>query len=297
MGNDIIVRGLNVTKKINKTKTGVEFTISPGALIQDLTYIEIPTEMKLSIDGLPALPDQRIIIYSNWRYMSTVYKNDLKVELTLYNPIEETTLNGWNTYTNRVILGIYQYDIENGKVTDVYIDNQLSSIVLLESNVAQNSKFDGDDVAPWIELNSKLSIEENGYGGTSSLRVKPAGAEYQGFAQNLSVKTNVEYRCSFLIRGERTAIPFTAKVVDGKNIYSQTGIELGSISRTVSTEWMKYEFVFTAISNNATFILTKNSKDISGNDFFVDHVYVVQYAEMRKGTDINSVKYIDGGVL
>lgn len=298
VGNDIIIRGLEVIPSINSTSDGIIFDINPGSLIQDLTYIEFPLPSRIELTNLLPYSDQYIILYTNWRYLTTVHENSLKIEATLYDLITETTLTKWNANTNRIILGVYRYEVLSNKIINITEDKTLTSIILINSNVIKNSFFDNESSFPWIPINSKLNIiKTGGINNSPFLRITPLGGSYQGIAQTISIKKDVEYRCSFYIKGQSTNIPFIAKIIDGDNIYETNPIELGSITRQVGTTWTKYELVFTAISSTASFILTKLGSDTEDMNFDVDQIYIVQYAEIRKGSDLNTIKYIDGGIL
>lgn len=298
IGNDLIVRGLEIKPTINESADGIIFDINPGAIIQDMTYIEMPLKSQIELHNLVPFSDQYIILYTNWRYLTTLHENSLKIEATLYDLVTETTLTKWNANTNRIILGIYKFEVLSNKIINVIEDKTLSSIVLIDSNVIKNSFFDGNSSYPWIPINSRLDIiNTGGINNTSFLRIAPVGGNEQGIAQTISLKKDVEYRCSFFIKGQTTSIPFNARVIDGTNIYEENPIELGSVIRQVSNTWTKYEFIFTAISPSASFILTKINDETDGYNFDVDQIYIVQYAETRKGSDLSTIKYIDGGIL
>ena len=298
VGNDVIVRGLTIKSQINANSTGVDFTIAAGSLIQDLTYIELPLESKISIDEITPFAGQKIIIYTSWRHLDVVYSNPLKIEITLYDPVTENTITRWNSATNRIILGIFNFEIENGLIVNIREDETASNIVLIDSNVVKNSTFDTKVTAPWIPINSELTINEiGGIQETPCCRVIPIGGSKQGLAQPIVVKKDVEYRFSFYMRGVSNVIPFVAQVIDGDNIYEEDPIVLTSINRQVALEWTRYELFFTPLSTNASIIITKDTKSINDSEFELDNIYVVEYTVAKKSTSANNVKYVDGGIL
>ena len=136
VGNDIIIRGLEVIPSINSTSDGIIFDINPGSLIQDLTYIEFPLPSRIELTNLLPYSDQYIILYTNWRYLTTVHENSLKIEATLYDLITETTLTKWNSNSNRIILGVYRYEVLSNKIINITEDKTLTSIIL--SVIKQN---------------------------------------------------------------------------------------------------------------------------------------------------------------
>ena len=68
VGDDSIVRGLEISPEVNPSKTGINFTIAPGALIQDLTYFEFQKDTVIEMDDIVDFSDYYIVIYSNYRY-------------------------------------------------------------------------------------------------------------------------------------------------------------------------------------------------------------------------------------
>lgn len=298
VGNDVIIRGLEVTPSINTYKNGLIFKITAGSVIQDMTYIEIPTDSTIEIADIASFSDQYVILYTNWRYMETVYDNQFKFEVTLYNSVTETTLTRWDPMRNRIILGVYKFDTTDGKISNVALDTTMNDIILVDSNVILNSTFDNLTTKPWIPINSQLNI--NTYGGdeeTPYMEVTPNGGNEQGAAESFGTKTDTQYKCSFYIKGKKNLISFKAKIINGNNIYKENPIVLGSVTGVAGLSWTKYEFIFTTISSSCSIIITKQSSDITNFDFGLEDIYVVQFMEMRKGTDVNSIKYIDGGIL
>ena len=298
VGNDIIVRGLAVKPHINATATGIDFTIESGALIQDLTYIELPLDSNISIDAITSFSGHKIIIYTNWRHLDVVYSNPLKIEVTLYDPITENTLTRWNSTTNRIILGIFNFELENGLIANIREDASMNNIVLIDSNAIKNSTFNTKVAAPWIPINSELSINENsGIQETPCCRITPIGGSKQGLAQSIIVKKDVEYRFSLYIRGVSNVIPFVIQIIDGNNIYEEDPIILATMNRQVGLEWTRYELFFTPLSTNASVLITKDTTIIKDNEFEVDNIYMVEYTVAKKSTAANNVKYVDGGIL
>ena len=104
VGDDSIIRGMGVSASIDAKKTGIDFKIEPGSLVQDLTYFEFPNETPVSLDNIVNFSDHYAVIYTNWRYIETVYENKLQFEATLYNPKTKRALVPWNSVRNRIIL-------------------------------------------------------------------------------------------------------------------------------------------------------------------------------------------------
>ena len=187
VGNDCIVRGLEITPVLNVFSTGATFTVNPGALIQDLTYFELPSENELVIDDLVSFPNFWLIIYTNWRYLNSVYDNDLKLEATFYNSKTRKSISTWNSFTNRIILGVYEYDIQNDKIT--YIREINENIYFQDNNCVKNGFFDQGTIDFWTPINASVTTVENGgVEDTAYCQVQPIANEFQGIAQVVTTK-------------------------------------------------------------------------------------------------------------
>lgn len=294
VGNDVVVRGLEITPEINIYKTGVVFKIAPGALIQDLTYFEFPTESTIEMDDLVTFENYQVIIYTNWRYLETTYDNPLKIEATLYNPKTRKTISGWSTYTNRIILGVYSFNIENEEIS--FVNEDTDTIYLEDSNVVQNGLFDTKSFKFWTAINSTLKInEDGGISGTPCLRVTPIADSYQGIAQVLQTKAGYDYSVTFSIRSDEL-FSFQALVLDGNSIYNMAAPEVGRYEFITPRNWVEHTFKFHAITNYVTLFFLKMSETV-GDIFEIDSIQCLEYLESRKTTDINKIKAIDGGLL
>ena len=225
VGNDVIVRGLEITPYINAYKTGIRFAMNPGALIQDLTYFELPVVNTIEVADVVNFPEWYVVIYSNWRYLHTIYDNDLKIEATFYNPKTRKAISGWDSSRNRIIFGVFSYEIdENGYVT--FIKEEPGSLFFEDSNIIQNGTFDYRTHKYWTAINSTIKIEEEGgLNDTPYLNVTPIADNYQGIAQVLSTKLNYTYEVSFQLRSD-FPIPFSVLVLDGNSLYNMSAPEI-----------------------------------------------------------------------
>lgn len=292
VGNDVIVRGLEITPIINSERTGINFTISSGSLIQDLTYFELPTNNVVKIDDVVHFPNYYIVIYTNWRYIQTVYDNELKIESTFYNPETRRAITPWNTVTNRIILGVFSYTIENGEITNVREEDV--NIVFEDSNIIQNGNFDQESYKFWTAINSTLRVEENGgISDTPYLQVTPIADEFQGIAQVIPTKINATYEVFFSLQCP-SLIPFRSLVLDGNNIYNMQAPEIARMDIIAPQVWTEYSYRFTALSTNATIFFLKVNNSLT-DKFDIDNIFCLEYTESRKPTDINKIKIIDGG--
>lgn len=269
VGNDVIVRGLQVDYAVDEAGTGVNFNISPGAVIQDTTYIELPVNTKISIDDIVSYTEsfKYIILYTCWKYVQTVYANDFAIGVTLYDPRANKTLTAWDVNRNRIILGIYQYEVENGKITNVYENDSLSDITLKESNIVVNGLFP-TNCDKWTVINSSMHWTKTLDNEDSFARVIPnsSNTAESGFAQVIHPKDNKNYKVVFTIRSATSKpVIFNARIIDGSNIYEDEPVILGSKIAQVKSIWTTYEIMFKSISPNACFILTKKNTDNENN--------------------------------
>lgn len=288
------MRGLEITPVINPYSTGINFTIAPGALIHDLTYFELPTSNFIEMDDAINFPNYYIVIYTSWKYIQTVYDNPLKIEATFYNPETKRAITGWDTHKNRVVLGIYSYEVINNQVT--FIQNEDIDLFFEDSNIVQNGTFDLKSFKFWTAINSTLKIrEDGGVSDTPFLRVTPIAESYQGIAQTLQTKTGYNYEVSFYVRSD-DLLPFKALVLDGSSMYNMDAPEIANYSLVTPRGWTNYTFRFQAISNNTTVFFLKTSDDLEST-FDIDSIFCLEYLETKKQTDINKIKVIDGGQL
>lgn len=294
VGNDVIVRGLAVTPTINLYKTGISFEVAAGALIQDQTYFELPTKNTIMMEDLINFPNYYVIIYTNWRYIQTIYENNLKIEATLYNPQTQTSITGWNSATNRVILGVFSYSIVNNEI--VFVKEEKDDIYFEDSNIIQNGSFDLKTYKFWTAINSTLKIHETeGVSNTPYLEIIPTADNFQGIAQTINTKINYSYLVSFYIKSEEK-FPFKVLVLDGSSMYDLSAPQVSSILISSPQTWTKYEFSFDAVSTKTTLFFLKYTESLE-NTFEIDSIYCLEYTKTKKQTDINKIKIIDGGEI
>lgn len=296
VGNDTVVRGLVVTAEIDAYATGLIFNVSKGSLIQDTTYIELPTSTSIHISDIVPYHEQLVIVYTNWRYLQTVYENPLKFEVTLYNKDTRKTITAWSTTTNRVILGIFKFKVENGIIINVDETKLETDLVFEDSNVVQNGTFDEAGTLFWTAINSTLKVIPNdGTSGTPYCEVQPIADKFQGIAQVISTKINYNYRLLVRLRS-KVLIPFSIILRNGDSIFKLDAVEVGRLENYTQTGWVEYSIDFIAISNKTIILILKEGTDLN-QTFDIDSVFALEFTENRKQTDINNIKFVDGGIL
>ena len=294
VGDDSIVRGLEVVPSLNSSKNSIIFTISPGALVQDLTYFEFQKETVIEMDDVLDFSDYYIIIYTNYRYIETVYENQLKFEVTLYNPKTRKVLSTWNPVTNRIILGVFSFSVQDDTITEVFEED--GTIFFEESNVIKNGTFDSKDTNSWTAINSTLSIEEEG-GALDSpyITVTPLGVDYQGIAQSVLTKPNETYEVSFYVKSDE-ATPFQVLVLDKNSVYDLNATEVKNYESTSTKRWGLHTFRFNAFSTQTTLFFLKKSESLD-NKISFDHISVFEYTPTRKTSDLSRISLVDGGKI
>ena len=294
VGDDSIIRGLEVAAEINSAKTGLDFTISPGSLVQDLTYFEFLSETPIALENIVRYSDHYVVLYTNWRYVETVYENKLRFEATLYNPQTKKALAPWNSAKNRIILGVFSFTVEDDRIVDFKREDV--TIFFDDSNVIKNGTFDTKTTDNWTPINSTAHIVESG--GTLNspyISLSPLGDVFQGIAQAFSTRPNATYEVSFYVKSEE-ATPFKALVLDGNCVNDMRGAEVKSYVSTSLKKWTYHTFRFNAFSTQSTIFLLKDSDRID-NAISFDHIYVFEYTPTRRMSDLNNVQMVDGGKI
>ena len=292
VGDDSIVRGLEISPEINSSKTGINFKIAPGALVQDLTYFEFQNETSLPVEDVSDFSDYYIVLYASYRYIETVYENQLKFEATLYNPRTRRALSSWNTATNRIILGVFSFTSENGLITGV--NEEDSTIFFEEANVVRNGTFDTQTVEPWVAVNSIINIvPEGGALDSPYIEATPSSSTYQGISQAFSTKPNLTYEVSFYVKSDES-VPFQALVVDKASTLDVEAPEIKSYEATSTKRWSLHTFRFTAFSTQTTLFLLKKSASLDNRIDF-DHICVFEYTPTRRRCELHNISMIDGG--
>ena len=294
VGDDSIIRGLEVAAEINSAKTGLDFTISPGSLVQDLTYFEFLNETPIALENIVRYSDHYVVLYTNWRYVETVYENKLRFEATLYNPQTKKALAPWNSAKNRIILGVFSFTVEDDRIVDFKREDV--TIFFDDSNVIKNGTFDTKTTDNWTPINSTAHIVESG--GTLNspyISLSPLGDVFQGIAQAFSTRPNATYEVSFYVKSEE-ATPFKALVLDGNCVNDMRGAEVKSYVSTSLKKWTYHTFRFNAFSTQSSIFLLKDSDRID-NAISFDHIYVFEYTPTRKMSDLNNVQMVDGGKI
>lgn len=246
------------------------------------------------MDDVINFPGYYVVIYTSWKYIHTIYDNPIKIEVTLYNPETRRSITGWDPAKNRVILGIFSYEVISNKITSIQKED--TDLYFEDSNIIKNGLFDERSFKFWTAINSTLRVQpSSGVLDTPYLQVTPIANDYQGIAQTLSTKLGYNYEVSFYVRSD-DLLPFRALVRDGSSIYDMNTPEIANYNVVTSRNWTKYNFKFQAISNYSTIFFLKTN-DLLDSFFDIDSIYCLEYLESQKQTDINKIKVIDGGQL
>lgn len=295
VGNDCIVRGLDISAKIDPYKTGIFFKIAPGSLIQDTTYIELPIESELHLEDAASSPGCYAVIFTDWRYVQTTYPNDMKLMCGFYNPTTRRMSTSWDVFRNRILLGVFSYTVVNNEITSIKGEDM--DLYIEDSNIIKNGTFDSKLLTFWTAVNSSLLIVDDGtgYSGTPYLEVSPTAGSEQGISQVIETKNNYNYEVSFYLKSP-TMAPIKAIVLDSNDPRDLSAPIIKEFHVTAPTAWEKFTFQFTAVSSHTAIYFVKNSASRT-DKFDIDHIFAIEYLRNRKMTDVNNIKKIDGGDL
>jgi hypothetical protein len=144
IGDDLVLEGLELVQDPTITGTVVNFSLTPGLLIQDLTLIEINEQVELSIDVSPFDPDNGyIIIYTDFHHLDSSGENYLtfKVSYVLADGTELVAANPWNSSRNRIILNRFSFVTTTNVINSV--TEVFSNFTLIGStyNLRGNTNF------------------------------------------------------------------------------------------------------------------------------------------------------------
>jgi hypothetical protein len=112
IGNDLVLEGLELVQDPTFEGTFINFSLTPGLLIQDYTLIEINEQVDLSIDISPFDQDNGyIIIYTDFHHLDSSGENYLtfKIAYVLADGTELVAVNPWNSSRNRIILNRFSF--------------------------------------------------------------------------------------------------------------------------------------------------------------------------------------------
>lgn len=295
-GDDCIVTGTTVSFEIDSYETGIYFTIKPGGIVQDTTYIEMLEPAKLYLENVTSYPDCWVVIYTDWQYINTPYPNDLKVCCTIYNPATSTTLTEWNHLTNRIILGVFSYDINDGKI--VSIDEKHGDLLIDNINLIENGTFDDATLNYWTLCDSSPVVinDGSGYYGTAYIELAtPFDIINTGISQCFQTRRNFKYELSFHVKSS-TLTPLKLLITNGNDTFDIDAPQIMEMHITPSMTWTRYEFQFSAVSDQSVIFFLKNTS--SSNDTIdIDHVRILEKLRIRRISDLKVAKRVDGGLL
>jgi hypothetical protein len=143
IGNDLILKGLQLVQDPVINGFTVSFSLTPGLLIQDLTLIEINEQVDLSIDVSPFDPDNGyLIIYTDFHHLDSSAENYLTFKVA-YVKADGTELIGtspWNSTRNRIILNRFSFV---KSYTTALLTEELSNFTIIGSSygVRGNTNF------------------------------------------------------------------------------------------------------------------------------------------------------------
>lgn len=123
VGNDIVLKGLDVDINYDDSNDVLNISISSGYFIQDSTLIYVPTDYTLQLDDVSQYDqDGKIIVYIRYRYLQ--FNDPIKFCVS-YVDQNGHVFDGWDSNKDRIILEYYDFAKSNGLITDITPSNDL----------------------------------------------------------------------------------------------------------------------------------------------------------------------------
>lgn len=298
VGNDCVVRGLNVTATPHANEQDLIISITAGSLIHDLTYIEINSATELVLENVANYTStMKVLVYTNFKYVNSIYENNLSIAATLYNPITQKTVTPWDSNRYRVVLAIFDLTIVDGKLENVAINTDMDFLEIDDMNEIQNGSFTSLTTEFWSPIDATFSVSETGGVEDSPYVIvnRTTGSE-QGLYQVISTNIGTTYKFNFWVKtGSAGDGDFSAKAMNGDYNIDPLGSVLTTVSGTSTSTWTKYTGKFIATSTKTTLIILK-SNNTSGTMLF-DEISCFAVTTNRKQTDTGLINIVDGGIL
>ena len=117
IGNDIVIRGLDILKTELTPTNKLEILLCRGILIQDMTLIEIYDDFKISLDITDLdFINGYILIHTEYLYLKTVDNNPFKFRMQ-YVSYDGDIIepDGWDTEIHRIYIAALYFDQDDLK--------------------------------------------------------------------------------------------------------------------------------------------------------------------------------------
>lgn len=238
IGNNVVLHGLDVTASMIGNQ--LEINVSPGALIQDSTLIEVPSRTILSLPDSNVYDDDgKFVIYVQFQYLQTVTDNPVRFGL---QHIAQTGVaaDGWDHNKNLTVLTFFDFTKDvDGNVTTVYessdefieIDTSAGKKAYYKFGLSQNNislvRYIGWHLSHWE--GSTTSGDPTGYPTTieddftirDGLEVG-GDASFNGenvfIAQDLEVANELTVQGIFKTQGERVLLQSDDVEIDDREL-------------------------------------------------------------------------------
>lgn len=113
IGNDLILKGLDINIINIIDNSTVQVVLNPGLLIQDSTLISIEETVTVDINVRPYDHNNGyLILYTEYQYLNTVQENNLEFKIAYITTDGEhisSDTQSWNPNTNRILLHRFSF--------------------------------------------------------------------------------------------------------------------------------------------------------------------------------------------
>lgn len=299
VGSDCIIKDLNLTARVCKNLHDIEITIAPGLLIHDTTLHEIQDFTQIVVPNCYMYDGEtfQIIVYSNYKYIQTVYENPITFEADFYNKLTHATINPWNSNRYRVVFGLVNYSVIDGEVRDIWIQSN-DVISVNEDTRILNGQFNYG-IMNWTGMNCQINATEELGNPAPSCEVSIPRGDFQDVYQTIETNKGDTYKVDFDVKyvgSVNTEVEVQAVMMDGP--YSNKSVRILTTKRRyVKNEenWVHFEFRFTAISPTTTLCIRQFMKYVE-DKFYIDNVSLYHIVASREVSNIaDRIDLADGG--
>jgi len=148
IGDDLVLKGLELTKEPEISNYTVTFTLSPGLIIQNSTLIEIKDDLveDITLSINTSAYDQNngyLIIYTDFHTLETVAENYLTLKVAYAKADGSGVLGStpWNSTRNRIILYRFSFIKSSSALLSVTEENADFELVSHTYNLRGNTNF------------------------------------------------------------------------------------------------------------------------------------------------------------
>lgn len=120
VGNDIVLKGMDVSHSLDYDNQKLNIEIQPGIFIEDSTLLNHDKVDNISLDELQSLDSEgHIVVFIRYKYYQSNIQN-IYLGVKYVNQ-QGQVLDGWDSNKDRLVLNIYSFTKDNtGKIDSVF---------------------------------------------------------------------------------------------------------------------------------------------------------------------------------